>query len=71
MGYQLNYIMNGFSFCTDVRDHASSWEWYCYGEAGVFPTLLAKFITGWLPSLLLTLWQVSVVTLCCCCCCCC
>lgn len=37
-------------------------EWYCQ-EKSVAATYLSKLITGWLPGLLLTLWQNMVLPL--------
>ncbi|UPQ98976.1 calcium-dependent channel protein [Chloropicon primus] len=37
------------------------WPWYCESQSA-FQKLLKRLVTGWLPSLLVTLWQNVIVT---------
>jgi hypothetical protein len=38
------------------------WRWYCE-DGGAFSTIFAMIITGWVPPLLVVLWQGVVLPL--------
>ena len=46
-------------FCTDTAP--VYWDWYCSTTSPI-GILLKRLITGWLPSLLVTVWQNVIVT---------
>ena len=46
-------------FCTPTTP--VYWEWYCETDS-MIGILLKRLVTGWLPSLLITIWQNVIVT---------
>lgn len=45
-----------------ISGHAPIWPYYCDGKAGYVEQTIGRLIVGWVPSLLITLWQGMLLT---------